>query len=104
MAGRSSITCISCLQWLSAVPGRRNVQAVFSAAVIAFILINVITGSVFGVTADMLSDPAAVTFTLCLERGNPCKWLLHPSVLGAPALNMGVFVGIISGFVRRNCL
>lgn len=67
------------------------------AAVIAFILINVITGSVFGVTADMLSDPAAVTHTLfgkeILVNG------YFTSVLGAPALNMGVFVGIISGFV-----
>lgn len=67
------------------------------AAVIAFILINVITGSVFGVTADMLSDPVAVTHTLfgkeILVNG------YFTSVLGAPALNMGVFVGIISGFV-----
>ena len=67
------------------------------AAVIAFILINEITGSVFGVTADMLSDPAAVTHTLfgkeILVNG------YFTSVLGAPALNMGVFVGIISGFV-----
>lgn len=67
------------------------------AAVIAFILINVITGSVFGVTADMLSDPTAVTHTLfgkeILVNG------YFTSVLGAPALNMGVFVGIISGFV-----
>lgn len=66
------------------------------AAVISFILINQITGSVFGVTADMLNDPAAVTHTLfgqeILVNG------YFTSVLGAPALNMGVFVGIISGF------
>lgn len=67
------------------------------AAVIAFILINCITGAMFGVTADMLSDAEAVTHTLfgreILVKG------YFTSVLGAPALNMGVFVGIISGFV-----
>ena len=34
------------------------------AAVITFILINQITGSIFGVTADMLTDANAVTHTL----------------------------------------
>ncbi len=67
------------------------------AAVIAFILINSITGAIFGVTSDMLNDAAAVTHTLfgkeILVNG------YFTSVLGAPALNMGVFVGIISGFV-----
>lgn len=67
------------------------------AAVIAFILINVITGALFGITSDMLADPNAVTHTLfgkeILVNG------YFTSVLGAPALNMGVFVGIISGFV-----
>ncbi len=67
------------------------------AAVIAFILINCITGAMFGVTADMLNDSEAVTHTLfgqeILVNG------YFTSVLGAPALNMGVFVGIISGFV-----
>lgn len=67
------------------------------AAVIAFILINVITGALFGITSDMLADPEAVTHTLfgkeILVNG------YFTSVLGAPALNMGVFVGIISGFV-----
>ena len=67
------------------------------AAVIAFILINCITGAIFGVSAAMLNDPEAVTHTLfgqeILVNG------YFTSVLGAPALNMGVFVGIISGFV-----
>lgn len=66
------------------------------AAVIAFILINCITGAIFGVTAAMLNDPEAVTHTLfgqeILVNG------YFTSVLGAPALNMGVFVGIIAGF------
>lgn len=66
------------------------------AAIITFILINQITGSIFGVTSAMLSDADAVTHTLfgkeILVNG------YFTSVLGAPALNMGVFVGIISGF------
>ena len=66
------------------------------AAIITFILINQITGSIFGVTSAMLSDPEAVTHTLfgqeILVNG------YFTSVLGASALNMGVFVGIISGF------
>ena len=66
------------------------------AALITFILINQITGSVFGVTSDMLNDASAVTHTLfgkeILVNG------YFTSVLGLPALNMGVFVGIISGF------
>lgn len=67
------------------------------AALITFILINQITGSVFGVTSAMLNDADAVTHTLfgkeILVNG------YFTSVLGMPALNMGVFVGIISGFV-----
>ena len=67
------------------------------AAVIAFILINVVTGALFGVSSADLADPSAVTRTLfgkeILVNG------YFTSVLGAPALNMGVFVGIISGFV-----
>lgn len=66
------------------------------AAVITFILINQITGSIFGVTSEMLNDASAVTHTLfgkeILVNG------YFTSVLGVPALNMGVFVGIISGF------
>ncbi|PMB83761.1 PTS glucose/maltose transporter subunit IIBCA [Dolosicoccus paucivorans] len=67
------------------------------AAGIAFILINRITGAVFGVSGDMLADPTAVTHTIfgreILVNG------YFTSVLEAPALNMGVFVGIIAGFV-----
>ncbi|MBP3339697.1 MAG: PTS transporter subunit EIIC [Lachnospiraceae bacterium] len=67
------------------------------AAIIAFILINNITGQIFGVTNDMLSDPEAVTTTLFGEEILVNGYFT--SVLGAPALNMGVFIGIISGFV-----
>ncbi len=67
------------------------------AAGIAFLLINRITGSIFGVTNDMLSQEGAYTHTLfgtkILVDG------YFTSVLEAPALNMGVFVGIISGFI-----
>ena len=67
------------------------------AALLAFILINNITGNIFGVTNDMLNNPDAVTHTLfgqeILVNG------YFTSVLGSPALNMGVFSGIVSGFV-----
>ena len=67
------------------------------AALIAFILINRITGTVFGVTSDLLSEEGATVNSLlagALPVGD-----YFTSVLGAPALNMGVFVGIISGFL-----
>lgn len=66
------------------------------AALLAFILINVITGALFGVSSADLADPVAVTHTFfgqeILVNG------YFTSVLGSPALNMGVFIGIISGF------
>lgn len=67
------------------------------AAVLAFALINVITGNIFGVTSAMLADPNAVTHTLFGQEIAVNGYFT--SVLGAPALNMGVFVGIIAGFV-----
>lgn len=67
------------------------------AAIIAFILINIITGSMFGVTAEMLETEGAVTHTFFGQEILVDGYFT--SVLGAPALNMGVFVGIISGFV-----
>lgn len=67
------------------------------AAVLAFALINVITGNIFGVTSAMLEDPNAVTHTLFGQEVAVNGYFT--SVLGAPALNMGVFVGIIAGFV-----
>ncbi len=65
------------------------------AAVIAFCLINVITGAVLGVSSDMLADPNAVTHTLfwtgdsgsglfcgyfrkaCFEYGRVCGYYLR---------------------------
>lgn len=70
------------------------------AAGIAFILINRITGAIFGVNSTMLADDKAFTHTLfgtkIMVKG------FFTSVLEAPALNMGVFVGIIAGFVGAN--
>lgn len=67
------------------------------AAGISFVLINRITGAIFGVTNEMLADEQAFTHTLfgtkIMVKG------FFTSVLEAPALNMGVFVGIIAGFV-----
>lgn len=70
------------------------------AAVIAFCLINVITGAVLGVSSDMLADPNAVTHTLFGQEILVADYFVD--ILGKPALNMGVFVGIISGFVGAN--
>ena len=67
------------------------------AAGLSFILINRITGVMFGVTGDMLKDPEAKVKTLL---GGSIKVADYfTSVLESPALNMGVFVGIIAGFV-----
>lgn len=67
------------------------------AAGLAFILINRITGAIFGVTSEMLADPEAITHTLLGQEIIVDGYFT--SVLEAPALNMGVFVGIIAGFV-----
>ena len=67
------------------------------AAGISFILINRITGAIFGVTSEMLADPNAVTQTLFGAEIPIDGYFV--SVLEAPALNMGVFVGIIAGFM-----
>ena len=67
------------------------------AALLAFILINNITGAVFGVTEAMLGDAEATVTTIF--GGTLSVSSYFTSVLGAPALNMGVFVGIISGFL-----
>ncbi|EOH80881.1 PTS transporter subunit IIBC [Enterococcus malodoratus] len=67
------------------------------AAGLSFILINRITGAIFGVTSEMLADPNAITHTLFGQKIMIDGYFT--SVLEAPALNMGVFVGIIAGFV-----
>ena len=67
------------------------------AAGLAFILINRITGTIFGVSGDMLKNPDAMVTTLLGGSIKVADYFI--SVLEAPALNMGVFVGIISGFI-----
>ena len=67
------------------------------AAGLSFILINRITGAVFGVTSAMLADKEATVHTILGGSIKVADYFI--SVLEAPALNMGVFVGIISGFV-----
>ena len=67
------------------------------AAGLAFILINRITGTIFGVSGDMLKNPNAMVSTLFGGSIKVANYFI--SVMEAPALNMGVFVGIIAGFV-----
>ena len=67
------------------------------AAGLAFILINRLTGSIFGVTSDILADKAATVHTIFGQSIKVSDYFI--SVMEAPALNMGVFVGIISGFI-----
>ena len=67
------------------------------AAGLAFILINLITGNFFGVKVEMLPDPPAHVSTLFAGDIPVAHYFVN--ILGQPALNMGVFVGIIAGFV-----
>ncbi|HDR6957107.1 MULTISPECIES: PTS transporter subunit IIBC [Bacillus cereus group] len=67
------------------------------AALLAFVLTNRITGAIFGVNAEMLADSKAKVSSVI--AGDLIVKDYFTSVLGAPALNMGVFVGIITGFL-----
>ncbi|WP_165212248.1 PTS transporter subunit IIBC [Streptococcus tangpeifui] len=67
------------------------------AAGISFILINLITGNFYGVTTDMLADDKAVVHNIFGGTMRVADYFIN--VLNQPALNMGVFVGIIAGFV-----
>lgn len=67
------------------------------AAGLAFILINLITGNFFGVKLEMLAEPNAHVSTVLAGEIPVANYFVN--VLGQPALNMGVFVGIIAGFV-----
>ncbi|MFC0472051.1 PTS transporter subunit IIBC [Halalkalibacter kiskunsagensis] len=67
------------------------------AALVAFILINRVTGAIFGVNNSMLQDPEATATSLFGSELMVQDFFTD--VLGAPALNMGVFIGIISGFL-----
>ncbi|WP_017470836.1 PTS transporter subunit IIBC [Amphibacillus jilinensis] len=67
------------------------------AALLSFILINRITGAIFGVNADMVNDAEATINSLLGHELIVSDYFTL--ILEAPALNMGVFVGIISGFI-----
>lgn len=67
------------------------------AALIAFLLINTISGAIFGVSTDMLADSTATVKSLLGADMIVSDYFTE--VVGLPALNMGVFVGIISGFL-----
>lgn len=67
------------------------------AAGLAFVLINRITGAIYGISSSMLVDPEAVVTSFLGTKMEVANYFT--SVLEAPAINTGVFVGIISGFV-----
>ncbi|MBS5800311.1 MAG: PTS transporter subunit EIIC, partial [Clostridiales bacterium] len=67
------------------------------AALLTFVLTNRITGAIFGVSSAMLSDSSATVTSLLGQALTVPDYFT--SILGAPALNMGVFIGIISGFL-----
>ncbi|MEC6813654.1 PTS transporter subunit IIBC [Photobacterium toruni] len=70
------------------------------AAIIAFILINRTTGVIFGVNSGMMNDPHAIVMSLFGSELPVSQFFT--TILGAPALNMGVFIGIISGYLGAN--
>lgn len=67
------------------------------AAIIAFMLITRLTGSILNINGGMLGDPEAIAYSLFGQELLVKDYFVD--ILGAPSLNMGVFVGIISGFV-----
>ena len=67
------------------------------AAGLSFLLINRITGAVYGISSEMLADSDAVVKSFFGTKMVVADYFT--SVLEYPALNMGVFVGIIAGFV-----
>ncbi|MCS4487865.1 PTS transporter subunit IIBC [Streptococcus sciuri] len=67
------------------------------AAGIAFILINLITGHFYGVSVDQIASGKGTVHNVFGGVMHISDYFIN--VLGQPALNMGVFVGIISGFV-----
>ena len=72
------------------------------AAGLAFILINRITGTIFGVSGDMLKNPDAMVTTFFGGSIKVAAYFI--SVLEAPALNMGGIRRDYLRFCRGNCL
>ncbi len=67
------------------------------AAGLAFVLINRLTGAIYNVNSAMLADPEAKIKSLLGTEIVVKNYFT--SILESPALNTGVFVGIIAGFV-----
>lgn len=67
------------------------------ASGLSFIFLNKITGAVYGISSDMLTNSHAYVHTIFGTKIAVADYFIN--VLEAPALNMGVFVGIIAGFV-----
>lgn len=67
------------------------------AAGISFITLNLITGHFYGVKLDMIADGKSVVHNVFGGKMLVADYFIN--VLGQPALNMGVFVGIIAGFI-----
>ncbi|MGL5989199.1 PTS transporter subunit IIBC [Cetobacterium sp.] len=67
------------------------------AGIMGFILVNRITGAIFNINSALLMDPNAVVTSLTGQELLAKNYFTM--VMGAPALNMGVFVGILSGFL-----
>lgn len=68
------------------------------AALLAFLLINRITGGIYNVSTGMIDNGE----TMMLLGRQVIASDYFTEILGSPALNMGVFVGIISGFLGAN--
>jgi len=67
------------------------------AGVLSFILINRITGAIFGINNSMLHSATATIKSMTGQELLVKNYFT--TILGAPALNMGVFVGILAGFL-----
>ncbi len=67
------------------------------AAGISFITLNLITGHFYGITLAMIADDKSYVKNVFGGSMHVSDYFIN--VLGQPALNMGVFVGIIAGFI-----
>lgn len=67
------------------------------AGLLTFILTNRITGAIFGVKSEMFNEAGSKVTSLFGKQLVVNDYFT--TILGAPALNMGVFIGIISGFL-----
>lgn len=67
------------------------------AAGLSFITLNLITGHFYGITLAMIADDKSYVKNVFGGSMHVSDYFIN--VLGQPALNMGVFVGIIAGFI-----